>query len=184
MSNHLGGSYPGGDVHTYWPDIWGYLLISYRIRSVIDIGCGYGHNLKWFKDMGCEVLGVEGDEEALAGMVDGVTVVKHDYTEGLYIPDRKFDLCLATEFVEHVDHKYEQNWIDTTLVAEYLLICHAVPGQGGHHHVNEQTSDYWEGRLSKAGWEYFPRISQAFRDTCERVPAPWGRPTAMFFGRP
>jgi SAM-dependent methyltransferase len=181
--SHLGGAYPGGDTHTFTPDVWGYLLIEHDIRSVIDIGCGYGWNAQWFLNQGCEVWGIEGDPEAINGIttLPPERVIVHDYTTGPYVPEGKVDLILATEFVEHVEQKYEANWIATAKQGKWLLMCHAVPGQGGHHHVNEQTTEYWVERLRQDGFEYFPYTSAKFRATCERKPAPWGRNTLCFF---
>ena len=182
--DHLGGSYRGGDVHTFTPDVWGYLLVEYDIRSVVDIGCGFGHNAKWFHDQGCEVLGIEGDPVALAGNVlPKDMLVAHDYTKGPYALPKPYDLAIATEFVEHVESQYEHNWLETVKGCQWFLMCHAVPQQGGHHHVNEQYADYWIDKLAAVGYSYFPVISRQFQDTCKRKPAPWGRPTLMFFGR-
>lgn len=177
--SHLGGAYEGGDPHTHTPDIWGWLLIEYDIKSVVDIGCGYGHNLKWFYEMGCDVKGIEGDPEAIEKNVLRDKVVVHDYTTGPLVMDNHYDLCLCTEFVEHVEQKYEDNWIATAKCASYFLMCHAVPGQGGHHHVNEQTKDYWEERLGREGFT----LLDHFGYTCFRKPAPWGRNTLMLFSR-
>lgn len=179
--SHLGGSYPGGDPHTYTPDVWGWILLEFDVRSVVDVGAGWGHNLAWFHQMGCECLAIEGDPEALEGFIPFLPVVKHDYTQGPYVPDRRFDLCVATEFVEHVEAQYESNWIATVKSAEYFLMCHAVPGQGGHHHVNEQTTGYWVERLEREGMVYLPNVTAMLRATCSRKPAPWGRNTLMLF---
>lgn len=179
--SHLGGAYPGGDVHTYWPDIWGWILVEMDVRSVLDIGCGYGHNLKWFKDQGCDVLGVEGDPEAVEQHVLPLEVILHDYTTGPYIPDRVFDLCICTEFVEHVDAQYEDNWFATMSVCKYVLMCHAVPGQGGYHHVNEQTEEYWIDKFRNHWFSERFRDTYLFRKTINRKPTPWGRNTVMFF---
>jgi len=112
--SHLGGAYEGGDTHTFWPDIWGYLLVEHSIRSVMDIGCGYGHNALWFLQQGCEVWGVEADPDALEkNVLPRDRLIVHDYTLGPYIPEGKIDLVMATEFVEHVEQKFEPNWIAT-----------------------------------------------------------------------
>ena len=182
--SHLGGSIPDGDEHTYTPDIWGWLLIAKNITSVIDIGCGHGFNPKWFLDMGCDAYGIEGDPEAVhSNQLPADRVIMHDYTTGPYVPDRQFDLGICTEFVEHVEQQYEANWIATARQCKWFLMCHAVPGQGGYHHVNEQASGYWIERLGWEGFEHQATMTMFFRATCVRKPAPWGRPTLMLFRR-
>ena len=177
---HLGGYYEEGDGHTFTPDIWGWLLLEYGVESVIDIGCGTAVNLKWFQDMGCRVLGVEGHPDAILKAKCG-PVVLHDYTKGSLEIDHRFDLCISTEFVEHVDAKYEANWFTSMRCADRVLMCHAVPGQGGHHHVNEQPAEYWVERFGQHGFRNLVVESAMFQDSTRRKPAPWGRNTLMLF---
>lgn len=183
---HLGGYITEGDPHTYTPDIWGWLLLEYNIKSVIDIGCGTAVNMKWWKDMGCEVLGIEGHPDAIADSKCGL-IHKHDYTLGPlwgpvgFLGPKVFDLCLCTEFVEHVEQKYECNWFSTMQCAKRVLMTHALPGQTGYHHVNEQTADYWVGRFEDEGFTHIDVVSSLMQGTVSRKPAPYGRNTLMLF---
>jgi hypothetical protein len=181
--DHLGGFIPEGDRATWMPDIWGYLALTYDIKSVIDIGAGYGHNIKWWHDLGFEAVGVEGHPVALQESPCKDILVSHDYERGPYVPEREFDLCICTEFVEHVDQKCEGNWFATMQKCRYVLMCHAVPGQGGHHHVNEQTTDYWIDRFAEQGFKCDWLTSLKFRETNNRQGSGWGRPTLLFFVR-
>lgn len=178
---HLGGYLNDGDPYTWMPDIWGYLVIEYRINSVIDIGCGKGHNLSWFKSMNIKICGIEGHPDAIKNSVIPDDVTMHDFSKGPFIPKNKFNLALSTEFVEHVDQKYEENWMTVLDHCDYFLMCHAVPGQGGHHHVNEQTSEYWIERITSKKFSYNEKLSRRFRDTTKRMPTKWGRNTLLFF---
>lgn len=181
--SHLGGANSGGDWQTWMPDIWGWLLVELDIRSVVDIGTGYGHNAKWFLDMGCDVYGVEAEADAIAkNQLPEHRVIQHDYTTGALLRPA-YDLAMALEFVEHVESQYEENWLVTVDSAQWFLMCHAVPGQQGHHHVNCQPSDYWIERLESRGFDWYEGITKAMRATCSRKPAEWGRPTLLFFGR-
>lgn len=181
--DHLGGAIPEGDRATWMPDIWGYLALHYGIKSVIDVGAGYGHNVKWWHDLGFDARGVEGHPVALAENVVKDIIVSHDYERAPYVPEREYDLCICTEFVEHVDRKCEQNWFATMHKCKYVLMCHAVPGQGGHHHVNEQTTDYWIERFGENGFKCDWITSLMFRETDKRQGSSWGRPTLLFFIR-
>jgi hypothetical protein len=60
-------------------------------------------------------------------------------------------------------------------------MCHAVPGQGGWHHVNEQTTDYWLDRFAEHGFKNDWETSLMFRNTNNRQGSGWGRPTLLFF---
>jgi len=180
--SHLGGAYPGGDTHTWMPDIWGWLLVTYDIRTVLDLGTGYGHNLSWFQSMGCRVMGVEGDPAAVEGSVlPSTNIFCHDFTEKPLILDRNYDLCMALEFVEHVDEKYMDNWMSAVRACTFFLMSFATPGQGGHHHVNENTQEYWDDQMRKRGFNKLIHETLLFRKTLERKPSPWGRKTVTFY---
>jgi len=181
--DHLGGSVPKGDANTYLPDIYGYLLLKYGIRSVLDIGCARCHNLKWWLDQNVEVLGVDGDGDALNEAVIPLELtVRHDFEFwGPWEPTKGYDLCLCTEFVEHVDKQCEAHWFAAMKRCKYVLMCHALPGQGGHHHVNEQPTTYWYKRFSDEGFQEIPYETDLFRETALRKPGGWGRQTLLFF---
>ena len=172
--SHLGGYIPEGDKLTYMPDVWEYLVNKLNIESVVDIGCGAGKNLEWFS--GFDVLGIEGDSEAVS--LCKIPVLQHDYTSGPLTLDRHFDLCICTEVVEHIEQQYEDNWFATMRCADYVLMCHALPGQGGHHHVNCQSSEYWIKRFADYG---FIKTDEVERFVDKDVP--YGRNTLMFFER-
>jgi SAM-dependent methyltransferase len=170
--NHLGGYLEDGDEYTYMPDVWDYLVKKFDVKSVLDVGCGTGKNLEWFK--GFDILGVEGDPKAVA--LCRVPVIQHDYTTGPLILDRRFNLCICTEFVEHVESKFEDNWFATVKNSDMVLLCHGLPGQTGYHHVNCQKPDYWIKRFEENGFVKTDEVQQ-FVNT--RVP--YGRNTLMLF---
>jgi hypothetical protein len=179
--DHLGGYHIKGDPYTWMPDIWGYLTIQYNIKSVIDIGCGTGINLSWFESMKIESLGLEGDTFAIENSEIKNRVVQHDFSQGPYRLDKNYNLAISTEFVEHVESIYEENWLSVVDSCDYFLMCHAVPGQGGHHHVNEQESEYWIKKLQERNFTYNENLSLTFRNTTKRYPTKWGRNTLLFF---
>jgi hypothetical protein len=180
--NHLGGYKENGDPHTYMPDIWGYITLKYQIRSVIDVGCGTGHNLKWFRDYRkSPALGIDGHPDAVKKSILPEITVLHDYTDGPYITNSVYDLGLCMEFVEHVEKKYEDNWFATLKKCRYVLISHATPGQGGHHHVNEQTKEYWLNRFKENDFKNLEEETQLLRNTNNLIKSPWGRNNLIFF---
>ena len=185
-THHLGNDPVGffnKDSHTYTPDIWGWVCIQYGIKSVLDIGSGIATNLTWFNEYGFDALGVEGHPRAVRGSLLPGKVVLHDFEMGPWMPCREFDLCLCTEFAEHVEQRYEENWLVAVDCCKHLLLSAAPPGQRGYHHVNEKPDEYWIARLEARGFEHVPRVSQLLRDTCTRKSASWGRNHLLFFQR-
>lgn len=163
------------------PDIWGWICIQYGIKSVLDIGCGSGSNLVWFEEYGFDILGVEGHPNALKENKIPGNIVCHDFTTGSWSPNHKYDLCLCTEFAEHVEAIYEENWMLAVDKCRYLLLAPAPPGQGGYNHVNEQPNEYWIERFEIRGFQYLKRISTKLRDSCDRKPSLYCRNNILFF---
>jgi len=183
MSTHLGGAYPEGDGNTIMVDVWGYLLVKYEIKSVLDIGCGFGHTLKWFADNGlCQIKGIEGWDEAIQGNLVKDAIIRHDFTTGPAPLAQPFDLVWSAEFVEHVDEKFVPNFMEAFKLGRYACITHAEPGQAGFNHVNCQTSSYWAKVFRKYGFIHRSQETETLRRT-DRWRALWGRRTLMFFER-
>jgi SAM-dependent methyltransferase len=136
---------------------------------MLDVGCGLGYVMQYFHQRGCEVYGVDGSPSAVAdGVMEGY-VHRHDYARGPWAPDRSFDLVWSSEFLEHVEERFMENYMPTFETAERLVVVtYATPGQGGHHHVNENTEDYWIERFGRIGCE----IDRGLTRTARRlVPA-------------
>ena len=181
--NHLGGYMEEGDPHTFLPDIWGYISLKYQIRSVLDVGCGTGHALKWFRDYRkARAIGVEGSQDALDKSVVPLEILKkHDYTQGPLTLKGQYDLGISLEFLEHVEEKYIDNFMVTFTKCKYLLVSHATPGQDGHHHVNCQHKQYWIEIFKRYGMKELPDESEMFMQTNNLIKSPWCRDNLLFF---
>lgn len=175
---HLGGD--DGGAGTWMPDIFEDLVVSFGIRSMIDIGCGSGANTKWFLDRGVSALGVEGLHEYIikSRMPVGL-VIEHDYTTGPLVLEQAFDLAWSSEFVEHVEEKFIPNFMSTFSKCRHACITHATPGQGGFHHVNEQLSEYWIKKFSENGFALDELKTNQYRATGPNTA--YGRRTLTVF---
>jgi SAM-dependent methyltransferase len=162
----LGGCNVDGDPGSECPMMWKYVVDKYDIKSVLDVGCGFGYHLKYFKDfLNLKVMGIEGSQKVASISLLPNDIKCHDYTTGeLLIDSFNFDLCWSVEFVEHVDASYIDNFLCTFTSCKYLIMTHATAGQGGHHHVNEQGSDYWKKELARYNLEYDETETQNIRD--------------------
>ena len=141
---HLGGHF--GVTNTD-PATLAYLVERFVIRSMLDVGCGPGGMLDAAAARGVAATGIDGDP--------GITrpdIVVHDYTQGPLVMPAPYDLVWCVEFAEHVEAEYIPHFLATFRAGRVLLFSHALPGQGGHHHVNEQPADYWAAILTADGW--------------------------------
>lgn len=157
VDGHLGGYVVGGSAETYYPALWNWFRRNYR--SVLDIGCGEGQSLKYFHDRGMRARGLEGSSQAHVDSPVASLMVQHDFTAGPYKTRETFDLVWCCEFVEHVEERFSDNFLETFALAKTVAMTHAVPGQEGHHHVNCQPAIYWINRMQSAGWTYQEKLS-------------------------
>lgn len=175
----LSGTDMVGDPHTWMPDIWEGLIAKYGIKSMVDVGCGLGATPKWFMDHGVDSVGVEGWQEFIdKNYMPWGHLYRHDYATGPIILNRTFDLGWSAEFVEHVEERFMANFLLTFLSCHYVCFTHALPNQGGYHHVNEQTTEYWIERMKLIGYEHMAEESAEMRKTADWA---YGRITLSMF---
>ncbi len=164
--SHMGGTALVGDPMTFVPDVWEKLIAKYGFKSVIDVGSGVGINARWFLDHGLDAYAVEGYPDYLRNSVlpEG-RMIAHDYTTGPYVPNRLFGLGWSSEFVEHVEEQFVPNFMATFRKCSHVCITHATPGQGGYHHVNERSTEYWIEKFRQSGFGHLEKESKWMRET-------------------
>lgn len=146
---HLGGNSVELNRHTYSPDAWKYIVNKYNIKSMMDVGSGYGHTPKWFSDYGLNpVIAIEGLEKNVKNAI--IPTIHVDLTEKSYMVDVEMVHCV--EVVEHINEKYLDNLLDTLCCGKYIFMTHGLPGQKGHHHVNNQPPQYWINHINTRGF--------------------------------
>lgn len=161
----LGGCNTHGDPASELPKTVGYIVEKFNIKNVADVGCGFGFHSKFFqKVFELETLSIEGSSKVAELSIVPESIVHHDYTTGPYIPSKVYDLGWSVEFVEHVEDRYKDNFIATLKKCKYVLMTHAIPGQGGHHHVNERYGTYWIDVMSKNGFIFDPAVTAKCRE--------------------
>ena len=52
------------------------------------------------------------------------------------------------------------NVVRTLANGRVIAMTHAVPGQGGYHHVNCQPSAYWIEKLEAIGYKFLPEETE------------------------
>lgn len=143
----------GGHQGETWIDepVLDYLISTYHVRSMLDVGCGLGGMIDLARRKGVYAWGIDGDVH-----VARPDIVIHDFTVAPFVVPATVDLIWCVEFVEHVEAQYEDNYFATFDAGRVLYLTHAIPGQRGHHHVNEQYDYYWIERLERRGWTISP----------------------------
>jgi SAM-dependent methyltransferase len=180
MDGHLGGCVKGGDTDTWDSKIWDILIEQYNVKSIIDVGCGEGWSSKYFKEKGLDVLGVEGSQLVIENSPNKELLVLHDYTLGSFVPEKQYDAVWSCEFVEHVEEKYVQNFLETFKDCKYVFMTYSEPkwSTGGYHHVNCKDQNYWNEKLSSIGFIWDEEKSKSLR---EIATAQWVKPTLSIY---
>ncbi|HDC1419313.1 TPA: methyltransferase domain-containing protein [Salmonella enterica] len=175
--SHLGGNIAEGDPRTYAPSVWRYLANRFALKSVLDIGSGMGFAANFFHDMGMRVIAVDG---LPFNIMHALYPTLHlDITKQLIYC--KTDLVHCQEVVEHIEEKYLSNLINSLKCGKFILMTHATPGQGGHHHVNEQPSEYWISHMRQYSCELLEEDTKRIRTLASIDGAIYLSQTALLF---
>ncbi len=153
-------------------------------QSLVDWGCGSGLYLAEFLRLGVRAVGVDGSPCPADLRPAEVKIVQADLREKTgeelrkQITPQPYDLSLCLDVLEHIEARDSQQVLDNiTRDTELLLMSCAPPGQGGHHHVNEQPRRYWIQRMDDMGWQYQRRetgqLEHSFLDMGELRPLTW-----------
>ena len=164
LEGHLGGFYTTVDKASHCPEMFKYLIENLDINSVLDIGCGMGYQMQEFMKYCDEVVGVDGSEYATSNSPVKESIFKHDFSVGELETEDRFDLCWCCEFVEHVKEEFRDNFLSSFAFCKYVAMTHAVPGQGGHHHVNCQPREYWVEHMSRFGFEFDEELTDQLKE--------------------
>lgn len=150
------------------------------IHSAVDVGCGDGSWLSVIAETGekagaaVSVLGLDGPWVE----VDRLKIPRESFRRCRI--DEKietgatFDLAISLEVAEHLPPARAPGFIaDLCGLAPVVLFSAALPGQGGHHHLNEQWPAYWAALFA----------ARHFRPIDAIRPAVWDDPAVCWWYR-
>jgi SAM-dependent methyltransferase len=170
-----------GDPATFSPSLWNWAVNELKIHSVLDVGCGEGHSTRYFRDLGCRTVGVDGSPQAFRDSRAPECHHLHDFVDGPFLLKDGFDLVWSCEFVEHVEERYLSHILETFAQSiRYLMLTYADVGQPGWHHVNCQDREYWIKALKSIGFQWNEELTRRSREVAKD--GHYGQ-RGLFFGR-
>lgn len=133
-------------------------------RSVVDIGCGRGHWLNAFRELGvADVVGIEGPHLDFEEAVIPRHRLCHKDLARPFRLDRAFDVALCLEVAEHLPPASAEGFVESlTRLAPRIVFSAALPGQGGVDHVNERWPWYWKQLFARHNFVRFDPFRRRF----------------------
>lgn len=124
------------------------------VHSAVDVGCGDGSWLAALWALGVtDIMGVEGPWISPQQLKIPNEKVRRMRLDQAIRVERRFDLTLSLEVAEHLPPARADSFVaDLVALAPAVLFSAAIPGQGGHHHLNEQWPVYWATLFAHRGY--------------------------------
>jgi SAM-dependent methyltransferase len=110
-------------------------------EKIIDVGCGPGIYTQALRALGHDVVGIDPDihcPETVKSMFD-----EHG----------KYDIAICLEVAEHIQELLADAVVEKLVsLAPVIIFSAALPGQGGHGHINCQPKSYWEQKFNNLNY--------------------------------
>lgn len=161
--------------------------------TVLDLGAGVGQYERRWADLAKSFTAGTGPTRVRAfdgaENIDEVTsgnVRWADLTErNLELDGGPADWVMSLEVAEHIPSNLEATFLSNLdrHARIGLIISWAVPGQGGHHHVNNRAADYVIPTVEALGWRFDLHATNETRAAVTGPVAPWFRETLFIFRR-
>jgi hypothetical protein len=129
-------------------------------KTLIDIGSGLGIWSKIFTDTFPNIdLAIAIDLERHKGEIldelegrRGFEFIEHNLESLQRLPGDNFDLAICVEVLEHVSPEAAQIVFDEFAAkCSFVIFGAAIKGQGGTHHINEQSFQFWTNEMLRRG---------------------------------
>lgn len=144
--------------------ITSFVAHALKPTSVLDVGCAAGTWVaKWLQTGIPDVHGIDGITDGSQLVIDQQHFTSADISKRFDM-GRTFDLVTCLEVAEHINPDESATLMDniTRHAGRFVLFSAAVPGQGGEHHINERSYDYWRSRFEAWGFSTYDYVRPPF----------------------
>ena len=146
------------------------IVKEFNPSSVVDVGCAIGDLIMGFRGLDIFSYGIEGSERCLPHIVVSKRFIKIEDLRIKFNSLMFFSLAICFEVAEHIEPEYTDNFLDNlTRLSNRILLTAAIPGQGGHYHVNCQPFEYWIEKFSNLGYRNIQERAERIRESFK----PW-----------
>ena len=129
-------------------------------ESLVDIGSGFGIWSKVFINVFPDMTSVtaidlDRHESKILDELEmnpNFSFVQKDLESLEGLPGDYYDLAICVEVLEHVTHDAAQTIFDEfSSKCSFVIFGAAMKGQGGTHHINERSFDFWTSEMLRRG---------------------------------
>jgi len=124
------------------------VVMEYKPKRVLDVGCGHGFVVKKLLDCGVDVIGLDFSEYAGELIPDDRFIVAE--AKELPFPDNSFDVVCSKGVLEHIPENEldqvisEMFRVGRNVVAE---VCHKTKYEDGH--ITIHPKEWWRTKYPK-----------------------------------
>jgi hypothetical protein len=147
---------------------------TFKVTSVVDIGCGDGRYVMCLNEHGIKCVGFDGNPDTAQVSSCGVC----DFS--IPVDIGKYELVLCLEVGEHIPRKYEQVFLDNIRRAsiDWIILSWAIEGQDGNGHVNCRDNWYVVREMRQRDYELDVELTKQLRGVST---ISWFRNTLMVY---
>jgi len=138
-----------------------YIINTYNINSMVDIGCGLGYMSEIGIQKKLRVLSIDGDKKIIN---NNINLIYHDFRLAPLCINY-FDLGWCIEFLEHIPEENLNNVTAVFLKCKYILITHAIPPDKNRFHINVQYEQYWIDFFKMLNFIYLERETNILKQS-------------------
>lgn len=156
------------------------LLAHLRPTSILDVGCGAGAWTATYLAQGIDAVGLDGGYLPRDRLLFDARRFRATDVAQPFRLERTFAMAQCLEVAEHLAPTSSEALVDNLVThAPVVVFSAAPPGQGGEHHVNERSYDYWRELFRQRGYELFDFVRP--RILGRRDVEPWYRHNMLVF---
>jgi 2-polyprenyl-3-methyl-5-hydroxy-6-metoxy-1,4-benzoquinol methylase len=126
-----------------------YFHDNHATKKFVDIGCGPGIYVEALAELGEDVVGFDPDARVETKQISNLV------RASLFDLTNPGDIVFCLEVAEHLPEDKADDIVASMVrnlnKGGMLIWTAAVPGQGGHGHINCQPKEYWEKKFNAAG---------------------------------
>jgi hypothetical protein len=142
---------------------------TYQPKTIVEFGCGPGHLTRELDKLNIHVTAIDGFSSPDFNNTQRITFTKVDLNDQKaleqFLANKKFDLAVCTEVGEHLEPSSSAHLIKyLTQSAGVVIFSAAVPGQGGHGHINCRSREFWHDLFANNGFRLIDSFRKNLRD--------------------